>query len=123
MKKIIAIMIVMAFIGLPAFSEEPKPVSNTSIILFSAVESNGFGFSYPAGNNFYIPLHGGWITWFYINGTTTTRYILQPTEISGKQLGIAYIVFGVWKSPKIFSQPGNISGNMLVLFGVVMQIE
>ncbi len=132
MKKIMAVMI--AILLLPfifpqtnAYWEEKNvanaPVSNTTILLFSAVKSNGVGFGYPTGTQFYILLHGGWVIWYYNNGTTTNRYLLQPTTIEGEQIGICYALLGIWKAPRLVSQPGEITANMLVLFGVIIQME
>ena len=124
MKKIIAAVIAIAFISIPSFGEEEtQQMSNTSIMFFSAVETHGNGFGYPTGTTFYVPLHGGWVMWFYTNGTTTTRYLLNPYTFEGKQIGIAYVMLGIWKAPRLFSQPGNISGNMLVFLGILIEIE
>jgi len=129
MKKIMAVMVAILLLSVifpqsNAYEKEDDTEgANTTIVLFSAVKSNGSGFGYPTGTQFYILLHGGWVIWYYNNGTTTNRYLLQPTTIEGEQIGICYAILGIWKAPRLVSQPGDITANMLVLFGVIIQME
>jgi len=125
MKKIIALFIAILFIPVlvPSEGRAAEGGNNTTFLLFATVKTEGHGYGYPFGTQFYIFSHGGWVVWYYDNGTTTIRYILQPTEIKGGQLGIAYVMFGIWKSPHMFSQPGNITANMLILFGVIVEMK
>ncbi|KAA0008098.1 MAG: hypothetical protein FE036_02600 [Thermoplasmata archaeon] len=129
MKKIMAVMVAILLLSVifpqsNAYEKEDDTEgANTTILLFSAVKSNGSGFGYPTGTQFYILLHGGWVIWYYNNGTTTNRYLLQPTTIEGEQIGICYAILGIWKAPRLVSQPGDITANMLVLFGVIIQME
>ncbi|MCD6572699.1 MAG: hypothetical protein J7K95_01220 [Thermoplasmata archaeon] len=129
MKKIMAVMVAILLLSVifpqsNAYEKEDDTGgANTTILLFSAVKSNGSGFGYPTGTQFYILLHGGWVIWYYNNGTTTNRYLLQPTTIEGEQIGICYAILGIWKAPRLVSQPGDITANMLVLFGVIIQME
>ncbi|MCD6474180.1 MAG: hypothetical protein J7K47_04665 [Thermoplasmata archaeon] len=128
MKKILAIMVVALLFPL-TFSEPTngyesnEAATNATILFFSAVKSSGSGFGYPTGTQFYILLHGGWVIWYYNNGTTVNRYLLNASTIEGEQIGICYAILGVWKAPRLVAQPGDITANMLVLFGVVIQME
>ena len=129
MRKVLAILIfaILIPVVLPAQGYESEndtnEGTNVTILFFSAVKSEGTGFGYPTGTQFYILLHGGWVIWYYSNGTTTNRYLLQPSTIEGEQIGICYAILGIWKAPRLVSQPGDITANMLVLFGVVIQLQ
>jgi len=124
MKKLLAISIAVLFLPIPAYASESNTTpqnSNITPILFSVVKIEANGFGYPTGTNFYIPLHGGWVIWYCSNGTTTTRYFINPNEIKGEQLGIAYVMVGIWKAPRLLSQPGEITATMLVLAAIIVQ--
>jgi len=129
MKKILAIMIVALLIPVTfpektnGYENGNEPATNVTILFFSTVKSSGSGFGYPTGTQFYILLHGGWVIWYYNNGTTVNRYLLNPSTIEGEQIGICYTILGIWKAPRLVAQPGDITANMLVLFGVVIQME
>ena len=124
MKKLVP-LVACLFLIMPFASasySNPTPTSsNITPVIFSVVKIEANGFAYPTGTSFYLPLHGGWAVWYCKSGTTTTRYFTNPHEIKGEQLGIAYVMVGIWKAPRIFSQPGNITATMLVLAAIIVQ--
>ncbi|MCD6171966.1 MAG: hypothetical protein J7J36_06130 [Thermoplasmata archaeon] len=125
MKKLFAFS-VMAILFLPCISSsnDSQPSNQTSTILFfSAVKTNGTGYALPTKMHFIMPSAGRWVIWSYENGTTTARYLTNPHTIEGKQIGIAYVIFGGWSAPTLLNQPGKIEANMLVLIGFVMPMQ
>ena len=78
-----------------------------------AVDSSGFGYSFPPGLVFIFGPQI--ITWSYENGST--KSLSPPFYVNGSQFGIAIAIFGVWKSPSLLNQPGNVSG---MVVGIVL---
>ncbi len=125
MKKLFAVSIVaILFLPCLASSNNSQPLNQTpTILFFSAVKTNGTGYALPTKMHFIMPSAGRWVIWYYDKGTTTTRYLTNPSIIEGKQIGIAYVILGEWSAPSLLNQPGNIAANMLVLIGFVMPME
>ena len=124
MKKLAVIFIAILFlpIFIPVNNVNSNGESETTFLFFSTVKTDGNGFAYPFKTHFIMFSSARWVLWYYEDGKTTIRYLTQPTTLEGKQFGLAYVIFGIWKSPRLISQPGNISANMLVLFGIITKI-
>ena len=104
MKKIIAFMIIfMLFIPFIHGEGERKETNSNFSFIF---DTEGTGYSIPSGLK--IIFSRNFVLWYYENGSTVSY--APSFEIKGKQFGIGIILFGVWKSPGIFQQPGQITG-------------
>ena len=101
---------------LPSFTAEKENALQEQEVKISFIFSTeGYGYSLPTGTNIIVSRH--FIMWYYENGTT--KSFIPEFEIHGKQFGIGIIFFGLWKSPSLLKQPGNVTGmgfGLVILF-------
>ncbi len=105
MRKLFVLFIAILFIPC-VYSGEEKYEGSSDVNISFIFDTNGTGYSLPAGINFIIKRH--MVLWYYEDGHT--RSFVPSFEINGSQFGIGIIFFGIWKAPGIFQQPGYITG-------------
>ncbi len=112
--RIFALVIALLFIApFNALSVDEKDSGKETNNFSFAVDSSGYGYSFPPGLVFIVGPQI--ITWSYENGTT--KSFSPPFYVNGSQFGIAIALFGVWKSPNLLNQPGNVSG---MVVGIIL---
>ncbi len=114
MKKFVMLTALLLVIPFYATGVNEKEQEQQISISF-AIDTRGNGYSIPSGIKFIMGYH--MVLWYYEDGYT--KSFIPDFEIYGKQFGIGILLLGIWKSPTIFQQPGEVTGvgiGIIVIF-------
>ena len=106
MKKLLVVLITAIFFIPSSYCIEKEEKQEQEYAISFAFDTNGTGYSIPTGINFIMGRHI--VLWYYEEGHT--KSFVPSFEINGSQFGVGILLFGIWKAPSLWKQPGNITG-------------